>query len=184
MQKTERIKYEIASLKKKLRTKDSCAENNLAAIYRELGNRKRAFFWWKRAVETWGDGDSLLEMGYCYQYGIGISLNKGKATQSYWKAILSNNCTEYGREEAKYHLAIALLDTGKNSISKRTVKKLLKEAAADGDFPQAAGLLQQLEGNVQSPPCRCRRGLLRSLGGANQCRLHGPRKQRRIPKHK
>ncbi len=184
MQKTDRLKNEIGLLKRKLRVGDPTAENNLAVIYRKLGNRKRAFFWWKRAVETWGDGDSLLEIGYCYQYGIGVRRSKKNASQAYWKVIQSTNCTEYGCEEAKYHLAISLLDTGENSVIKRTIIKLLEEAATDGDFPQAFALLEQLKKRTPRQLCRCRRSLLRSLGGQSQCRLHAPRIKRRIHRHK
>lgn len=184
MQKTARLKKEIDLLKRKLHVEDPCAASNLAVIYRKLGNRKRAYFWWKRAVETWGDGDSFIEIGYCYQYGIGVRRSKKNATQSYWKAIQATNCTEYGCEEAKYHLAIALLDAGENSALKRTIKKLLKEAAADGDFPQASALLEQLEKRTLHQLCRCRRGLLRSLGAQSQCQLHAPRIKPRIPRHK
>lgn len=137
MAKSEGVKNEIASLRRKLRSEDSCAENNLAVIYRKLGNRTRAFYWWKRSAETWDDGDSYLEVGYCYQYGIGVHSNTNSAIQSYFRAIKSTHVTDYGCEEASYHLAIVLLDSGDDPSSLKKALKLLKEAAADEDYPQA-----------------------------------------------
>ena len=144
MAKSQKVKKEIAKLKMKLRSNDPCAANNLAVIYRELGNRKRAFFWWKRATETWDDGDSYLELAYCYQYSLGVRHDKRKIMQNYWRAIRSHFISEYGQEEAKYHLAIALLDSGEKPIKRGKAFSLLEEAAANRDYPQATNLIQQL----------------------------------------
>src|SRR6516225_12254896 len=60
----------IRRLKKKLRLGDSTASNNIAVAYRELGDFRRAFQWWRRTAGP-KDGDAWLEVGYCLQYGIG-----------------------------------------------------------------------------------------------------------------
>ncbi len=180
MAKSQKVKKEIDRLKLKLRSNDPTAANNLAVIYRRLGNRKRAFFWWKRATETWDDGDSYLEIAYCYQYGLGVRLNKSKAILNYKSAIRSNFITQHGYEEARYHLAIALLDSGTNMSNCRKALTLLQKAAADGDFPEAKNLIQQLKKKTYGPLCRCRRGLLRSLGGKSQCQIHDIQRPRKI----
>ena len=38
--------------------------SNLATIYRDSGNLRRAFGWWMRAAEM-GDGDAMADAGYC-----------------------------------------------------------------------------------------------------------------------
>jgi TPR repeat protein len=53
--------------------------------------------------------------------------------------------TEFGQEEAQYHLAIALLDRGAGR-DRREAARLLEQAAEDGDYSQATELLRQLNG--------------------------------------
>jgi TPR repeat protein len=164
-------------MKKLLRSGDEIRISNIAATYRMAGNRRRAFDWWRRAAES--DGSALLELGYCYQYGIGVRRDLRTACVAYLAAVRSRWIDEYSREEALYHLAIAYLDLDKGRPSRRRAVKLLREAAADGDYPQAADLLGQLKSGGPINECRCRRGLLRSLGGQAQCALHAIAKRPR-----
>src|SRR5438067_2274767 len=70
MNKRQRLRAELSKLKAALRGGDSSAAHNLAATYRQLGNRRRSFHWWRRASETRGGDDAWLEVGYCRQYGM------------------------------------------------------------------------------------------------------------------
>ena|SRR5207247_9255198 len=83
MNKRQRLRAELSKLKAALRGGDSTAANNLAATYRQLGNRRRSFHWWKRAAETRGGDDAWLEVGYCCQYGIGVRRDGSIAISSY-----------------------------------------------------------------------------------------------------
>jgi hypothetical protein len=159
----------IQNLRKQFRRGDPIAATNIAATYRELGNTRRAFQWWRRASGS--DGDAWLEVGYCLQYGIGTRRNVAAAITAYRRTIASDHTTEYACEEAQYHLAIALVDRG-GLGSRREVERLLTAAAGDGDYPQAAALLSQLRGQQPLRMCRCRRGLARRLGGKARCPLH------------
>lgn len=160
----------IRELKKKLRRGDATAVNNIAATYREIGNRKRAFHWWRRAASL-QDGDAWLEVGYCLQYGIGTRRNVRGAIKAYRKALVAYYISEYCREETEYHLAIALLDFSIKR-SKNEIRQLLQQASEEGDFPQATTLLAQLDLGQPLRVCRCRRGLLRRLVGKAHCALH------------
>ena len=164
MRNPNKIRIEIDRLKIRLRAGDPVAMNNLAATYRELGNRRCSFYWWTRAA-TQSDGGAFLELGYCYYYGIGVRRNYTLAVTNYRKAIRSTFINEYDREEARYHLAITLLDTGNNASVRRRATELLQDAAIDDDYPEAADLLRQLSSLDKLNVCRCRRGLLRALGG-------------------
>jgi hypothetical protein len=93
------------------------------------------------------------------------------AIRSYRNALAAYYIIEYALEEAQYHLAIALLESG-NYRSRLEARQLLQQAAKDGDFPQATELLAQLGSDQPLRVCRCRRGLLRRLGGKAQCPLH------------
>ena len=180
MRDLKKVRLEIERLKTRLRAGDRCAESNLAATYRELGNRRRAFYWWARAVAKWRDGDDYLELGYCYQYGLGVRRNHKAAVRNYRRAIRSTLITEYGREEAMYHLAIALLDRGGDASVYRQAIELLHDATIDEDYPEALDLLCQAKSKGKLNICRCRRGLRRSLGGKAQCPFHRGQTRRRL----
>ena len=68
-------------------------------------------------------------------------------------------------------LTIALLDRGLPR-DRGEIKRLLAQAAADGDYSQASGLLRQLQEKQTLVICRCRRRLSRTLGGKAHCALH------------
>jgi TPR repeat protein len=148
-----RHRVAIRELRNKLRLGDPTASNNIAATYRELGNFRRAFYWWRRTAGP-QDGDAWLEVGYCLQYGIGTRRDPTAAIRAYRRAIRTYYTTEYGCEEAQYHLAVALLDRG-DMRSRRDVKRLLSRAAEDGDYPQAAALLEQVR-EEERPSRICR----------------------------
>jgi len=116
------------------------------------------------------DGDAWLEVGYCLQYGVGIRRNAAAAIRAYRRAIACDHTTEYGCEEAQYHLAVALLDRGLQR-SRREVERLLNLADEHQDYPRASDLLAQL-GKKPLRICRCRWALARRLGGKTHCLLH------------
>jgi TPR repeat protein len=172
-----RHRVSIRELRNQLRLGDPTASNNIAAAYRELGNFRRAFQWWKRAAGP-KDGDAWLEVGYCLQYGIGTRRNPTAAIRAYRMAIRTYHTTTYGCEEAQYHLAVALLDRG-DTRHRREIQRLLTRAAEDGDHPESAHLLEQVGETKPSRICRCRRGLAPRLGGKTHCPLHRRRSVRR-----
>jgi len=171
MRDPHRGRLAIWKLKIKLRVGDSTASNNIAATYRELVNFHRAFHWWRRTAESPYDGDAWLVVGYCLYYGIGTRRDRAAAIRAYRRAIKTYYTTEYDREEAQYHLAVALLEGGATRY-RRKAAQLLNQAADDGDYPQATDLLRQLGQTAPPRICRCRRGLARRLGGKAQCPLH------------
>jgi len=168
---TDRRRQEILRLKRELRRGSECASNNIAATYRMLGNFRRAFLWWQRTAVA--DGEAWLEVGYCLQYGIGTRREPAAAISAYRRAIRSYPATEYGREEARYHLAVAVLDRD-GTRACRQAANLLALANEDGDYPAAADLLAQLATQGPLRICRCRRWLPRRLGGKTHCPLHCP----------
>jgi TPR repeat protein len=146
---------------------DSTATFNLATVYRDAGKATLALQWWKRAVNM-RDGDAVVDVGYCYQYGIGIRKNTANAKRLFRRAIVSKDISQYGREESMYHLAVLFIDEGKWQFA----IPLLKRAAADDDFPEAALVLKQLTKNSDYDPCRCRRFVNKQLRGNTKCSVH------------
>lgn len=64
-------------------------------------------------------------------------------------------------------MSVAQQDRHQNAI-----RRLKRELRHDGDFAGAADLLGQLCAKGPLRICRCRRGLLRRLGGKTHCPLH------------
>jgi TPR repeat protein len=114
------------------------------------------------------DGDAAVDVGYCYQYGIGTRKNTASAKRMFRRAIASRDISLYIREEAMYHLAVQFIDEGNRQFA----FPLLKRAAADDDFPEAASVLNQLNTNSDYVPCRCRRFIDKQLRGHTKCSLH------------
>lgn len=172
----ERELASIARLRRKAAAGDSLAVSNIAAGYGILGRWRLAFRWWFRGAAA-GDGSDMLEAAYCYQHGLGVRRNVASARRLYETAIQSSSISEFDREEAMYHLAVALLQTGRTGAERSHAEKLLRDANADGGYPQAAALCCSLD----TPPlaiCVCRRGLRPGLGRL-ACRRHRGTRPRR-----
>jgi TPR repeat protein len=146
------------------------AAHNIPIAYRDAGNLRRAVFWWRRFA-TRGDGDAALDLGYAYQYGLGVRRAPQQAVESYRQAIRSRHITEYGREEAHYHLAVLTLDAA-GAGARRAALALLRRAARDGDFAQAAHLAAALQRRARLSICRCRRGRRRYIRAQAACAHH------------
>ncbi len=169
-----RVTLEITRLKRELKSgRTNVLVGNIAVAYRALGNRRRAYAWWRKAAAL-GDGDALVEVGYCLQYGIGVRREPAAAMKAYRDALRSRSITPHGLEEALYHLAIAHVDLGGSGNQRRAIA-LLQRASADGDYPSASRLLTALDRGEVAALCRCRRSLRDSLGGRERCRFHGQR---------
>jgi hypothetical protein len=75
-----------------------------------------------------------------------------------------------------YHLAVLLI--GRESTScRRAAAGLLRDASANGDYPQAEALLRVAESADPRRICVCRRHLWARLA-RRHCPLHGPRRGR------
>jgi TPR repeat protein len=167
----DREKQYIRKWRPKAVRGDSTAMSNVAAAYRILESFRLAARWYERAAEH-GDGDALTEWGYCLQHGVGTRKNERAAERAYRAAIASKWITEYGREEAMYHLAVLLLS--RQSISaRRDAVNLLRAASADGDYAQAQTLLRTIGSADVRNICICRRRLRPRLA-KRQCPVHGP----------
>ncbi len=155
---------------------DSMAMTNVAAAYRILEKFTLAARWYQRAAAK-GDGDSMVDWGYCLQHGIGVRRDALAAEGVYREAIACQNITDYGREEAQYHLAVLLLGQG-TEPARQAAAKLLRQANGDGDYPQAQELLDQLDSVDARNICVCRRHLRPRLA-RRHCPGHGPRRKNR-----
>jgi len=148
------------------------AAANIATMYRDRGLMARAVTWWTKAMEA-GVHEEAVEVGYCYQYGIGVRPNPGKAIACYRRAIRSRNIGEFWRDAARYHLAVLYLDS--LPPKRAAAVTLLERASIEKDYPQAMKLLARLRNRQQVIPCRCRRGMVKNLSANARCELHRSR---------
>jgi hypothetical protein len=111
------------------------------------------------------------ERRHCYYYGIGVRRNPDRASAALRRACRSTNITQYNREAAFYHLAVAFLDRGGVGNQHRA-RALLLKANADHDYPGARAVLNALDSGQEPRPCRCVRGSLRRLHGQAACAVH------------
>jgi hypothetical protein len=84
----------------------SVAANNIASIYRDRQNHRRALFWYARAASG-GDGDAWVEVGMRYYAGQGVRRNPRYAVACFRKVLRNGNVTQIGRETAMFRLGMA-----------------------------------------------------------------------------
>ena len=76
-----------------------CA-TNIAILYRERGNHRAMFQWFKREADA-GDGDAQLDLAKCFLNGTGVRKCAQSALRCLSAAISSEYVTEASREEAQ-----------------------------------------------------------------------------------
>ncbi len=151
---------------------------NLGTWYRDRGRYREAYRWYERAVEG-ADGDALVTMGYCVYYGIGVARDSARAMHLWRRVDDTPFVTEFGREEARYLRAVALLDRGRQRDVAAAVI-LLQRANGDEDYPEADVILEQVDADGEVVPCRCRRHRYRDTLGQAHCELHRARGRRPV----
>ncbi len=80
------------------------AANNIAILYREAGNSKAMFRWFKRAADR-GDESANLELAKCYLRGIGVRRSWDLGIRRLAAAAAGPNLFEAEREEVLALLA-------------------------------------------------------------------------------
>jgi TPR repeat protein len=83
---------------------DPSAANNIATIHRDCGRIGRMIWWFRRAVRM-GDPEPLLEIGECYETGIGLVRNLKKAQDCYHRILNSDRVSEFYRDQARKRLS-------------------------------------------------------------------------------
>ncbi len=131
-------------LKKALRAGDSGAAHNIAITYRENGNLRAAFQWFRRAADA-GDGEALVQLGIHYYWGKGCSLNPRAAVHCFRAATNSKNISGSGKDDAFFFLGVSCQEGRGVPVSLPNARKFFKRANIDGDHPAAAKALSKLQ---------------------------------------
>ncbi len=119
------------------------AANNIASIYRDRKDHRRAFVWYRKAAEA-GDGDALVEVAVRYLRGRGVRRDPVRGVELLRRAIRSNRITESGRDDAKYQLGLCYLRGTGVTASVARARRWLTDANRAGDHPAAVRALASL----------------------------------------
>ena len=130
--------------KRALRQGNFCALNNIACVYRDRGDNRRAQSWYRRAAAS-GDGDALVEVGRGYSRGAGVRRDPKRAVQCFRKAITCKSITQAGRENAMFQLGVAYYEGRGVKKSIALAIKWLSRANKDDDHDDARDLMERLD---------------------------------------
>jgi uncharacterized protein len=130
-------------LRKAHRAGDPCAAQNIAVTYRENGDLKTAFKWFRRAAGA-GDGDALIQLGIHYYWGKGVRNNPRAAIRCFRAATKVKNISGMGRDDAFFFLGIAHHEGRGVQASIPNAKKFFKQANIDSDHVAADKMLSKL----------------------------------------
>jgi TPR repeat protein len=86
---------------------DAGAANNIATIYRDLGDTKK-MLWWLRRAAAMGDVDVQLDLGKRYERGLAVPKDPVKAKLFYRRVLANKSATENDRVKATARLAVLI----------------------------------------------------------------------------
>jgi TPR repeat protein len=150
---------------------DGPAARNVGTWYRDRRKPDKAVRWWTRAVAL-GDGDSRVELGYCYHFGIGVRRDPHRAVQFYRGALKGRAVGDHAKEEAARLLALAYRDGVGVRRSPARAIQYLQRANTDGGFREAREALDSLTRRPLAPLCCCRRGRAGQKAGNAPCAVY------------
>ena len=130
-------------LRKAFRAGNTCAAHNIAITYRQNGNLKAAFEWFRRAAET-GDGDALIQLGIHYYWGKGVRKNPRTAVRCFRTATRVKNISGGDRDDAFFFLGIAYREGRGVQASMPKARKSFEQANIDNDHVAANNMLSEL----------------------------------------
>ena len=119
------------------------AANNIATIYRDRKDHRRAFVWYRKAADA-GDGDALVEVAVRYLRGRGVRRDPSEGVALLRRAIRSSRITESGRDDAKYQLGLCYLRGIGVKMSVARARHWLTDANRAGDHPAAVRAIASL----------------------------------------
>ena len=82
------------------RSKYVASANNIAILYKERGERRAMFRWFKRAAEH-GDDGAYLDLAKCYRDGVGTRRSISEALRCLARVIAGPCASEDDREQAQ-----------------------------------------------------------------------------------
>jgi TPR repeat protein len=134
----------LSWLRKAFRAGDTCAGQNIAITYREIGDLRTAVKWFRKSADA-GDGDALIQLGIHYYWGKGVRKNPKAAIRCFRMASKAKFISEGGRDDAFFLLGVAYSEGEGVRTSIPNARRLFKRANVDNDHPAARRMLLHLE---------------------------------------
>jgi len=134
----------LSWMRKAFHAGDTCAAQNIAITYRQIGDLRTAVKWFRKSADA-GDGDALVQLGIHYYWGKGVRKNPKAAVRYFRVATKAKYISEVGRDDAFFLLGVAYFEGKGVRASVRNAKKLFERANIDNDNPAASKALRQLE---------------------------------------
>lgn len=120
-------------------------QSNLAIDYAMLGKWRRARHWWERALEG-GDLEAATSLALCLLTGKGVCRDPHRAASLLRKVTRAGNeVTQGGREDAMALLGVLCARGIATPRSASRARQWFRRANADGDYPEVARALENLD---------------------------------------
>ncbi len=138
-------------LKRAFRAGDCCAAQNIAITYRQIGDLKSAFNWFRKSAKS-SDGDALIQLGIHYYWGKGTRKNAKAAVACFRRAAKVKNICESGRDDGFFWLGVAYLQGRGVKPSIANARRAFDRANIDHDHPAARKMLRLLHASQRRIP--------------------------------
>jgi uncharacterized protein len=147
------IEKAIKFYKKAIKLGSSIAAFNLATVYRDRNNYKKAFHYYSLSMKM-ENSNYHYKVGLCYFYGIGVVVDKSLAIKHFKKVIVDklNTHSQDERDLANYYLGLSYLTGDGLKKSFKLAKKHFEFANIDNDNINALELTLLLGRNSNASP--------------------------------
>lgn len=143
----------IRLYKKAIDLGSSIAAFNLATVYRDKGNYKKAFDYYSLSM-TMENSDYHYKVGLCYYYGIGVGVDKPIAIKHFEKVVVDklNTHTPYEKDLANFYIGLSYLTGEGLKKSLVLAKKYFELSNIDNDNEVALELTLLIGRNSNASP--------------------------------
>ena len=144
-------KKSIKLYKKAIDLGSSISAFNLATVYRDKGNYKKAFDYYSLSMKL-ENSDYHYKVGLCLYYGIGVAADKTLAIRHFKKVCVDklNTHTQYDKDLANFHLGLSYLTGDGLKKSLKLAKEHFELANIDNDNQTALELTHLIGRNSNS----------------------------------
>lgn len=147
------VEKAIKFYKRAIELGSSIAAFNLATVYRDKRNYKKAFYYYSLSMKM-ENSDYQYKVGLCYYYGIGVIANKSLAIRHFKKVVIDklNTHTPYEMDLANFYLGLSYLSGDGLKKSLKLAKKHFEIANIDNDNDIALELTLLIGRNSNAKP--------------------------------
>lgn len=140
------IQQSIEWALKSIKQGNETAAYNLGTVYRDQLQFDKAFEYYSLALKM-GDNSSLLQIGLCYYFGIGVTLDYQKAFELFEQVTKKTDVTEGEIDEANYWIGLSYLKGTGQIQSIEKARAYLHKVNIDNDHEPSQLILNLIGRN-------------------------------------